>query len=183
MEKQSCEAPNVTAFDTLYTTNRLQKLKILLPCLEYPLQKYLAVYIKYSELQYTLTCGGSASLQSCAYPASAMSACAGMPDLSELCRQLRLYSTPEEIRQLEQLQSTLQTIQTYQEMQETLQSMQELFPDMNMDLSNPGGLSGGSPGGEMSLPDLLLGMLTPEQRSMYEAFMQPQEQTGERADF
>ena len=48
------EAANVTAFDALYTTNQIQKLKVLLPYIEPSMQKNMAVYIKYMELQYTM---------------------------------------------------------------------------------------------------------------------------------
>ena len=45
----------IYAFDTLYTTNHIQMLKILLPCLNPPLQKTLALYIKFLELCYTFS--------------------------------------------------------------------------------------------------------------------------------
>ena len=43
------------AFDTLFTSNRIQILKILAYYMDPRLLKGLAVYIKMSELQYTLT--------------------------------------------------------------------------------------------------------------------------------
>lgn len=49
------KSDKVLAFDTLYTSNHIQMLKIFLPYLDSNLQKYLAIYIKYSELQYTLS--------------------------------------------------------------------------------------------------------------------------------
>ena len=48
------EQDNVAAFDMLFTTNQIQIMKTLLPCFDRPMQKYLAIYIKYQELQYTL---------------------------------------------------------------------------------------------------------------------------------
>ena len=45
----------IYAFDSLYTTNHIQMLKILLPCLNPPLQKNLALYIKFLELRYTIS--------------------------------------------------------------------------------------------------------------------------------
>ena len=47
------EAANVMAFDALYTNNQIQKLKVLLPYIDPAMQKNMAVYIKYMELQYT----------------------------------------------------------------------------------------------------------------------------------
>ena len=49
------ERDNVAVFDTLFTNNQIQIMKILLPCFDRPMQKYLAIYIKYQELQYTLS--------------------------------------------------------------------------------------------------------------------------------
>lgn len=166
-------------FDALYTTNQIQKLKVLLPYIEPSMQKHLAVYIKYMEFQYTLNYVKKHpfTLSGCSlsYPPK--------PDLRKLCRELCLYSTPEEIRQLEQMQNILQTFETVQEMTQTMNAMQEIFPDLSMDslVENPifganksmdgqngteqSATSSGSP-----MMDMLMNMLTPEQREMYEMF-------------
>lgn len=44
----------VVAFDTLFSTNHIQMLKVLLPYADHQTQKTLAVYIKFLELNYTL---------------------------------------------------------------------------------------------------------------------------------
>ena len=49
-----CENEAVIAFDTLYTQNHIQILKILLPYFDPYGQNHLAVWIKYLELRYTL---------------------------------------------------------------------------------------------------------------------------------
>ena len=53
MEEQNSKTIN--AFDSLFTTNRIQMLKILLPRLAPEQQSGFAVYIKLLELQYTLS--------------------------------------------------------------------------------------------------------------------------------
>lgn len=45
---------SIAAFDTLFTTGQLQRLKILLPHLQIKLQRQLAVYIKYMEFRFAL---------------------------------------------------------------------------------------------------------------------------------
>ena len=40
----------VTAFDTLYTSNQLQMLKIVLPYMQEKMQRFIAIYIKLNEL-------------------------------------------------------------------------------------------------------------------------------------
>ncbi len=178
MASKNEEAAGVAAFDAIYTTNELQKLKILLPCLEPSLQKHLAVYIKYRELCYTM--------QYVRRHASQLSGCSlssgGKPDLYALCGQLSLYSTPEEIRQLEQLQNMGRTWENMQEMAQTMSALQELFPDSGIPPFGDGpspfdGESGASAQAGPFSADMLLGMLTPEQRAMYDMFLQ-RDETG-----
>lgn len=172
------DASNVMTFDALYTTNQMQKLKILLPYLEPSMQKHLAVYIKYMELQYTMNYVKRHTVTLCGCGLSQNE----KPDLKELCRQLRRYSTPEEIRQLEQIENVLQTMETVQEMTQTMNAMKEIFPDMNTDslfgnpLSDTGQNTDSADGSEnqssfgFPMMDMLMNMLTPEQREMYEMF-------------
>lgn len=167
------EAANVTAFDALYTTNEIQKLKVLLPYIDPPMQKNLAVYIKYMELQYTMRYVRRHPFQ--------ISGCSistdHKPDLQSLCLQLSLYSSPEEIRQLEQFRNILQTMETFQEMSQTFSALQEIFPDIsatspfeNNASDQDNGESGNA--GAFSMMDMLMNMLSPEQKEMFEMFQQ-----------
>ena len=175
MAAKNEEATNVMAFDALYTTNEIQKLKVLLPYIEPSMQKHLAVYIKYMELQYTMTYVKKHPFQisGCSIPSKEK------PDLRSLCRQLSLYSTSEEIRQLEQFQNMLQTMETMQEMTQTMSALQELFPDLSA--APPFGSdsvfsstedAGSAQTGPFSMIDMMMNMLTPEQKAMYEMFQQ-----------
>lgn len=173
MEENRQDTSGVMAFDALYTTNQMQKLKVLLPYIEPSMQKHLAVYIKYQELRYTLRhtrehpftlcgCGGSQPEK---------------PDFRGLCRELCRYCGPEEIRQLEQLGNLFQTMETMQEMSQTMSAMQELFPGLlgeGMDgLFSSGesaSLFGDANSGESPLLSMLMNMLTPKQREMYDMF-------------
>ncbi len=164
------DASNVMAFDALYTTNQIQKLKVLLPYIEPSMQKHLAVYIKYMEFQYTLnyTKKHSAALSGCGLSRPEK------PDLKKLCAELSLYSSPGEIRQLEQIQNIVQTMETVQEVTQTMSAMQEIFPDLSMDglmgqssSDNDNGQEGNA---ASSMLSMLMNMLTPEQREMYEMF-------------
>ena len=85
----------------------------------------------------------------------------------------------------------LQTLETVQEMTQTMSAMQEIFPDMNMDslFENPLSGTGLSEDAENSretatdfgdessssgspMLSMLINMLTPEQKEMYEMFQQ-----------
>ena len=173
MAAKNEEASNVTAFDALYTTNEIQKIKVLLPYIEPSMQKHLAVYIKYMELQYTLKYVRRHPFQISGCSVSSDE----KPDLRSLCRQLSLYSSPEEIRQLEQFQNMLQTMETMQEMTQTMSALQELFPDMSAAPPFGSGSAfsdtedaGSAQTGSLSMMDMMMNMLTPEQRTMYEMF-------------
>ena len=48
------EHEKIVAFDTLFSNNHIQILKVMLPYLDNHLQKLGAVYIKFLELQYTM---------------------------------------------------------------------------------------------------------------------------------
>ena len=175
MEAKNEEATNVMAFDALYTTNQIQKFKVLLPYIEPSMQKHLAVYIKYMELQYTMKYVRKHPFQiiGCSISSDEKT------DLRSLCQQLALYSSPEEIRQLEQFQNILQTMETMQEMTQTMSALQEIFPDLSAappfgsDSVFPGmGDSESAQTGQLSMMDMMMNMLTPEQRAMYEMFQQ-----------
>lgn len=159
------EAANVMAFDALYTTNQIQKLKVLLPYIEPPMQKNLAVYIKYMELQYTMQYVRKHPFQ--------ISGCSisteQKPDLQSLCLQLSLYSSPEEIKQLEQFRNMIKTMETVQEMSQTFSALQEIFPDMSA-ASSSEDPSSDNDNNSFSMMDMLMNMLTPEQKEMYEMF-------------
>lgn len=171
MAHKNEDADSVMAFDALYTTNQIQKLKVLLPYIDSSMQKHLAIYIKYMELQYTINHVKKHPFQicGCSVPSSQT------PDLRKLCQELCLYSSPEEIKQLEQFQNMLQTFETVQEMSQTMAAMQEIFP--NMSEAFPMGSSSsssddeeGKAASQPSMMDMLMNMLTPEQKTMYEMF-------------
>ncbi len=44
----------IAAFDTLYTSNQMQMLKVILPYMQIEMQQFIAIYIKLNELLITL---------------------------------------------------------------------------------------------------------------------------------
>lgn len=153
MGKNEKDSDCVLAFDTLFTTNSIQVLKILLPCIPIRMQQFLAVFIKYLELQYTMqyfkTHTGS-------YGGRQMENSA--QDFSSIFPKIQGYLSPSEKRHIEQLMNMLQTFQTVQEMKPMLDMMNTLSAAEN------GSGSGTNP------MDFLKNMLTPEQQSMFEMF-------------
>lgn len=104
---------SVAIFDEQFTNNHIRKLKVLLRLLEPPMQKSIAVYIKFMELQYTLQ-----------HP------CPSQPvPFDNLCDELIPYCTAQEKQQFTQFRNLQQTMQNLQNMMEMLETMKELFPE------------------------------------------------------
>ena len=118
------------AFDTLFTTNRIQILKILAYYMDPHLLKGLAVYIKLMELQYTLqlyrmhpdTILGT-------FPRS------GQYITEELCDDLMPLCNADQKKSLQQITQMVKNMNNFQEMMEMVQMMQDLFPDGFSDMS------------------------------------------------
>lgn len=114
----------VIAFDTLFTNKNIQMLKILMPYFDLPMQKNLAIYIKYQELQYTMSFFQK-------YPAASISP---LPketsfDIPKLCGEIIPYCGPDEKSKIENMRNMFQTFQNYKDMMETVQMMKEMFPE------------------------------------------------------
>ena len=119
------------AFDTLFTSNRIQILKILAYYMDPRLLKGLAVYIKMSELQYTLTLFRRHPETSlCIAPSSVNEETA-----TELCNDLMPLCDETQKSALRQITQMMDNIHNFQEMMEMVQTMQELFPEGFSDLS------------------------------------------------
>lgn len=141
----------IAAFDSLFTTNHIQMLKILLPRLSPETQGNFAVYIKFLELQYTaalLRRHPSASLTA---PGKQLSGSLfnDSADTIELLDELIPFSGPGERAKLNGLKNMLQNMGKMQEMMEMMQMLQELFPE-GTGSDNPMDFFSGMAGGDMS---------------------------------
>lgn len=150
------EQSKAGAFDTLFCNNHIQMLKILLPYMDYRMQKSLAVYIKYLELQYTVD-----FYRKNPYPLCGCSQEAPF-DLSKICSELLPYCTDKERKQLEQIQSLFKGMEMYQEISKAMEMMKEFMPDMgnNSDFGDDNSNS-------MDMINLLMNMLSPEQKEIF----------------
>lgn len=155
MEKK--EHDKITAFDTLFTTNHIQMLKIVMPYLDMSMRKKLAVYIKYLELQYTLSYYSSHSVELCGCAMHSKDSIEKEDfNISKICSEILPYCTAEEKQKVEQLSGMFRSIEMYREMSQTFEMMKDFAP-------GPGG-------GEDGMLDMLMNMLSPEQKSMFDMF-------------
>ena len=93
----SNEHNKVIAFDTLFCTNHIQMLKVLLPYMNHQMQKSMAVYIKFLELNYTID-----YFRKHPYPLCGCMQKDDSPDIFKMCSELAPYCTENEKKQLEQ---------------------------------------------------------------------------------
>ena len=93
----SNEHNKVIAFDTLFCTNHIQMLKVILPYMDSQTQKSMAVYIKFLELNYTIE-----YFKKHPYLVSGCMEREASPDFQKMCSELLPYCTENEKKQIEQ---------------------------------------------------------------------------------
>lgn len=165
----SDEHNKVIAFDTLFSTNHISMLKIMLPYMDNQIQKYFAIYIKFLELNYTID-----YFKKYKAPIYGCMDQAGSPDLFKLCNELLPYCSESEKKQIEQIRNIFQSMEMYKEMSKTMEMMKDLMPEMGSmgnfsDLFSGNGSSGQESGGP-DIMSMLMGMLSPEQKEMFDLF-------------
>ena len=167
MEK--CDQPGqpaeaIIAFDTLYTTNHMQMLKLLFPYLDMEIRHKAAMFIKWQELLYTMN--------SVRYYSARCRMGHGKKkelDIASLLPLLSPYCSEEEKNMLSHFLQMQNMMQTWQSMAEYLPMIQEMMGAFSSSDSSPG--DGGFQGfGNMM--DLLKNMMTSEQQSMFSLFME-----------
>lgn len=133
------EHDRVLAFDTLFTTNHIRMLKIVMPFFDTSMQRHIAVYIKYLELQYTLSYFNKYNLPTFS----------GSFDAHTLFADILPYCSPEDQPKIRQMENLFSTLENYQNMMEMMTMMKEMFPEgegsPNVDMLS--GLFGGDTSG------------------------------------
>lgn len=173
---EPCENEAIAAFDTLYTQNHIQILKVLLPYFDPASQKNIAVWIKYMELQYTMSCADR-------QPAMVSCSVSEKPDIADIFEKIKNFCTPQERAVFGQICSMKKSLEMYEEMKGMMELFEQLSPEQN---PFTGMFSGsGSPSGRQNAAsgmqdspapsaaepmELLKGLLSPEQLALFEAF-------------
>lgn len=130
----------IAAFDSLFTNNRIQMLKVLLSWLPPSQQGGFAIYIKFLELQYTFTLlrrhpetrfAGSKQLSADFFSGD-------NADTIELLDELLPFSSPDERVKIEGMKNMLQSMSKMKEMMEMMEMLKEMFPEgFGGDADNP----------------------------------------------
>lgn len=145
-------------FDSLTTNNHLQILKLLIPYMKHPIQKYLAIYIKVQELLYTISFFQQPVADKIPYDSKD-----GILSFAkDFAEKIKPFCTEEELGFIQQIESMLQAF----EMLKTYQALSELLPQNPPEKNNP---SFGD--NEINPLNILQGFMDDEQRNMFETFM------------
>lgn len=134
----------MTPFDNMVTPPYLYTLKLLLPYTPSSNQRFLAVYIKFLELRYTMEYFHG-------FPGRASSK--NMPSASAplgMFEDLKPYMAPEEKEMMEQM--------------EMMMNMMEMMQGMQASTENSGESGGFNP------MDMMMGMMDPEQQEMFQMY-------------
>ena len=108
------EIDPVTAFDTLYISNQLQMLKIVLPYMEGQIQRFIAIYIKLSEFILALHFSyGSYPLKKDA-------------DIMGMIQYLSPYLSDSEREMMNQFSSMQENMEQFKQMSAMMQMMNEM---------------------------------------------------------
>lgn len=173
---ENCGTSIVNAFDSLFTNNKIQMLKILISHLPSENQGALAVYIKFMELQHTLTFlqhhpgvqlfGNTSELSFDFFSGD-------NTGTVTLLEELLPFSGPEEQNKIRGMIQMMQNMKQMREMMEMIQMMQEMFPEgmgsgdgegSPMDMfsamsSMMGGMNGDENGSPMDMFSAMSGMM------------------------
>lgn len=154
MEERAVQTIN--AFDSYFTTKRIQMLKILFSHLLPGQQGGFAVYIKLLELQHAFSLLHNPprdDFPGCGKGLSADFFGGDNEDTISLLQELLHFSGPDERKRIENMIQMMENMKKMQEMMEMIQMLQEMFPEGMGD-----GDGGQSPmdffSGMMGMPDL-----------------------------
>lgn len=118
----------VVTFDTLYTNNHIQILKVLLPYFDVKSRKKLAVLIKFMELRYTMEYFSQhAALESA--EEGAPGGQEHQPDIVQIFEQIKNFCTPSERAMFDQLANMKKSMEMYEEMMNMMQLFSQLNPE------------------------------------------------------
>lgn len=137
MEEKGKET--TAAFDALLTTNHIQMLKVLLSYLPAGQQGALAVYIKFSELQYALEFlrrparqplfRGRPPILTGRTPFFLDPFSGDTGGILSLLEELLPFSSPGEREKIQNIQNLLASLGNIREMMEMMETMKDFFPD------------------------------------------------------
>ena len=163
MEQINESQNQIYIFDSLYTNNHIQMLKIIYGVLPAKIQQKLAPFIKYLELQYSL------KLVKSGFPNppndNENSNNIMFDTIGPMIQELKPYLGPKESEQFNKLEQFYQMFHQFKHMQETLEQFEAMT---GIKLSDLASMNSNDNSQNM---DLLLNLLSNDQKDMFDTFM------------
>lgn len=113
----------ISAFDTFFTSNHIQMLKILLAYVDPSLLQNMSIYIKLSELRYTLDLFRSYKKDKIPFPVRESF------DTDKLCQEFLPLCTEPERQRLLHMKQMMDNLKNIRDIMEMMEMMKELFPE------------------------------------------------------
>ncbi len=165
------QTDRVLAFDSLFTTNHIQMLKLLVGYMDTSIQGKLAVYIKFKELFYTLKLIAD-------HPTLSLSPCIPAETdntILSLLNSILPFCTPEEKYKIQNMKNMFQNMENMKEMMQMIELLQEISPELftgdnkgadNFDFSQMMGMFQGADISQMNdMMNMMQGMFASENQS------------------
>lgn len=142
----------IYAFDSLYTTNHIQMLKVLLPCLNPSLQRTLTLYIKFLELFYAIHFLNTHpyAIKGCVFDHTTF-------NFDTFIKDIEPYISSQEADTFRQLSQGIQTARQFGKMQQKMESLKDILPE-GFDLGNS------------NIPPMMETFFSGKQKDLYEKF-------------
>lgn len=174
---EQTENQAIVTFDTLYTNNHIQILKVLLPYFDIQSRKRLAILIKFMELRYTMDYFARYAVL---HTLDTRDKTGGQPDIVAIFEQIKNFCTPSERAMFDQLANMKKSMEMYEEMMGMMQLFSQMtqedppsgqtVPNDEADHMASSEKATDSTGPQANPLDMLKGLLSPEQQAMFEMF-------------
>lgn len=122
----------IAVFDTLFTTKQIQMYKILFSYLPASFKKTFAMYIKFSELLYTIRFFQNTPGKVFCFGENNMfsgTSHFAQPDITALCEEIMPYMTSDEQAKVQQIRGMMLSMKNIQDMMEMMEMMKDMFPE------------------------------------------------------
>lgn len=146
------EQDTICAFDTLYTNQQIQMLKLAMPLLPSVYRSFLAIYIKFLELQYTIHTAKQIRFST---DGNAEGTLLNASTLDQYFGSIMPYISDEEKGKIQKIKNMFQTMEQFKQMQPILDMMVQSNNDASSDTDQM---------------DILKSFLSEEQLFMFDMF-------------
>lgn len=155
----------MTPFDELVTPPHLQMLKLFLPYTPASNQQFLGVFIKFMELQQTISVfrnwGGTLHSQAFSQTPA--------PSPVQMFQDFKPYLPPQASEMMDTFMNMMNIMEMAQMFQDVMPDQSAGMPDNTASNSGPAQSAGPFSGGFNPM-DMMMGMLNPEQQNMFQMY-------------